>query len=71
MKLEALKSQSTEVFVEGDGVNVTCNAWSNHEGVNIMVLGSGAESPMRMAGAFRWEEVDAILVALTVARSAT
>jgi hypothetical protein len=39
MKMDTLKSQTAEVFVEGDGVNVTCNPWANGEGVNLMVHG--------------------------------
>ena len=68
MKMETIKSQTTEVFVEGSEVNVTCNPWANCEGVNLMV--HGKDLSLRMAGAFRWEELDAILVALTAARTA-
>ena len=68
MRRESLKSATTEIFVEGDGVNVTCNPWANGEGVNLMV--HGKDLGLRMAGAFRWEELDAITVALTAARTA-
>jgi hypothetical protein len=70
MKLETLKAACKEIYVEGDGVNVVVNTWANCEGCNLMVHGSGDGLPLRMAGAFRWEEVDAILVALTAARTA-
>ena len=68
MKMDTIKTPTTEVFVEGDGINVTCNAWANGEGVNLMV--HGKDLSLRMAGAFRWEELDAITVALTAARTA-
>ena len=68
MKLETLKSNCTETFVEFDGGSVTVNPWSNCEGANIMV--HGKDVSLRMAGAFRWEEIDAIIVALTAARAA-
>lgn len=67
MKLETFKSPTTEVFLEFDGGSVTVNPWSNHEGANLMV--HGKDVSMRMAGAFRWEEIDAIIVALTAARA--
>lgn len=70
MKIETLKAQSTEVYVESGDMTVTVNVWSNQEGASLMVHGKGPELPLRMAGAFRWEEIDAILVALTAARSA-
>ena len=67
MKLETLKSNCTETFVEFDGGSVTVNTWANCEGANIMV--HGKDVSLRMAGAFRWEEIDAIIVALTAARA--
>lgn len=70
MKLETLKAQSTEIYLEAGDLSVTVNTWANHEGASIMVHGKGPELPLRMAGAFRWEELDAILVALAAARSA-
>lgn len=70
MKLEAIKTPTTEVFLEAHGLTVTVTAWSNAEGASLMVHGAGEGLPLRMAGAFRWEEIDAILVALTAARSA-
>ena len=65
MKLETFKSQTTEVFIEFDGGTVTVNPWSNCEGASIMV--NGKDLSLRMAGAFRWEEIDAVIVALTAA----
>jgi hypothetical protein len=67
MKLETFKSPTNEVFLEFDGGSVTVNPWSNCEGVSIMV--HGKDLSLRMAGAFRWEEIDAIIVALTAARA--
>lgn len=70
MKLETFVTKSKEVFVESGDIQVTVNTWSNHEGASLMVHGKGPELPLRMAGAFRWEEIDVILVALTAARAA-
>ena len=67
MKLETFKSPTTEVFLAFDGGTVTVNPWSNCEGANIMV--HGKDVSLRMAGAFRWEEINAIIVALTAARA--
>ena len=67
MKLETIKSKTTEVFLEFDGGSVTVNPWANCEGVSIMV--HGKDLSLRMAGAFRWEEIDAIIVALTAVRA--
>lgn len=67
MKLETIKSQTTEIYLEFDGGSVTVNPWANCEGASIMVHGNNLS--LRMAGAFRWEEIDAIIVALTAARA--
>lgn len=69
MKLETFKSDSKEVFVDAGNMSVTINTWANMEGASIMVHGKGPELPMRMAGSFRWEEIDAIIVALAAARA--
>lgn len=57
MKLETFKTDSKEIFVEGNGISVTVNTWANYEGCNLMVHGKGPELLLRMAGAFRWEEL--------------
>ncbi len=69
MKLETFKAPSTEVFLDAGKMTVTVNAWANGEGASVMVHGAGPELPLRMAGAFRWEEIDAIMVALAAARA--
>ena len=68
MKLQELKSNTKETFVAGENVTVVINSWGNHEGCNIMVNGEDDLS-VRMAGALRWEDVDALIVALSAARS--
>lgn len=70
MKLETLITNSKEIFLEAYSVTVAVNVWANCEGASLMVHGKGPDLPLRMAGAFRWEEIDAILVALAAARSA-
>lgn len=69
MKLETLKADSKEIFLDAGDISVTVHTWANHEGASLMVHGKGPELPLRMAGAFRWGELDAILVALAAARS--
>ena len=70
MKLETTLSQSREIFVEVGDMTASTYTWGNHEGCSLLVHGKGPELPIRMAGSFRWEELDAILVALAAARSA-
>lgn len=53
MKLETMKSDCKEIFVDAGHMTVTVNTWANYEGASIMVHGKGPELPMRMAGAFR------------------
>ena len=69
MKLETFTTPATETFLEFEGGTVTVNQWANLEGASLMVHGKGPELPLRMAGSFRWEEIDAIIVALTAARA--
>lgn len=70
MKLETIITPSKEIYIQGDGVTVTVNIWSNCEGANLIMNGSSPEMPLKMAGALRWEEIDALMVALTAARAA-
>lgn len=70
MKLETMQATCKEIFVDAGDLSVTVNTWANLEGASIMVHGKGPELPLRMAGAFRWEELDAIMVALAAARAA-
>ncbi len=68
MKLESLSTVTKEVYVDGNGITVTATPWGNLEGVSVMVHGDNLA--LRMAGAFRWEELDVLLVALAAARGA-
>jgi hypothetical protein len=71
MKLETYTAETKEIFTEGHGINVTCNPWHNLEGCSIMVHSKADGGlALRMAGAFRWEELDVLLVALAAARAA-
>jgi len=70
MKMETYRATCKEIFVETDSITVTVNTWANSEGVSIMVHGKGPALPLRMAGAFRWDELDALAVALAAARAA-
>ena len=66
MKLEAISNKTTEVFVEHGDFTVMCNLWFNCEGVNVMLLGKDAV--IRGSFALRWEEMDALICAMTAAR---
>lgn len=70
MKLSTVISDTKEIFVDAGKFTVTVNTLANLEGCNLMVHGKGESIPLRMAGAFRWEEIDAIIVALAAARAA-
>lgn len=67
VKFESFTTPCKEVFVEGHGISVTVNTWSNSEGLSFMV--NGKDSAIRTAGCMRWEELDVLLCALTAARS--
>ena len=68
MHLETFKSQTTEVFVDGNDISVTANPWANLEGLSFIV--HGKNRAIYFAGALRWEELDVLLVALNAARAA-
>ena len=67
MKLEAFKQQTSEIFVQGRGVQITATPWANAEGVNVMI--HGKDLSIRAAMSLRWEEMDVLLVALNAARA--
>jgi hypothetical protein len=69
MKLESFKANSNEIFIDAGKMSVTVNTWSNCEGASIMVHGEGPGLPLRMAGAFRWEEIDVIIAGMAAARA--
>lgn len=69
VRIESMRTQVSEVFMEGGGINVSVYTWGNLEGCSFIVHGDGGQMPLRLAGSFRWEELDLFLAALTVARS--
>lgn len=69
MKFDITSSPCKEIFVEGENINVTINTWANLEGATIMVHSEGPNLPLRMAGAFTWEELDIIAMAIAAART--
>ena len=69
MKLESIKTNTTEIFLEGNGITVSVYRWGNFEGASFLVHGSGEGSPIQSAGSFRWEELDVLISALTIART--
>ena len=67
MKLETIKTPTTEVFVQQGDTTITVTQWGNMEGVNIMV--TGKDLAIRMSCAMTWEEISALQVALAAANS--
>jgi hypothetical protein len=70
MKLETFTTDTKEVFVEGNGFNVSAYRWANCEGVSVLLHGDGRDLPIRASFSLRWEELDALMVALAAARAA-
>ena len=67
MKLETIKTPTTEVYVQQGDTTITVTQWGNMEGANIMV--TGKDLAMRMSCAMTWEEISALQVALAAANS--
>ena len=67
MKLETIKTSTTETFVQHGDVAITITGWGNMEGANIMVNGKYLAN--RMCVSMTWEEIDALIVALAAARA--
>ena len=68
MKLETIKTPTTEVYVQQGDTTITVTQWGNMEGVNIMVT-TGRDLALRMSCAMTWEEIAALQVALAAANS--
>ena len=67
MKLETIKTPTTEIFVQQGDTTITVTQWGNMEGVNIMV--TGKDLALRMSCAMTWKEIAALQVALAAANS--
>ena len=67
MKLETIKTPTTEVFVQQGDMTITVTQWGNMEGVNIMV--TGKDLAIRMSCAMTWQEITALQAALAAANS--
>ena len=67
MKLETIKTPTTEIYVQQGDTTITVTQWGNMEGVNIMV--TGKDLAVRMSCAMTWEEIAALQVALAAANS--
>ena len=67
MKLETIKTPTTEVFVQQGDTTITVTQWGNMEGANIIV--TGKDLALRMSCAITWEEIAAMQVALAAANS--
>ena len=67
MKLETIKTPTTEVYVQQGDTTITVTQWGNLEGANIMV--TNRDLAIRMSCAMTWEEVSALQVALAAANS--
>ena len=67
MKLETIKTPTTEVYVQQGDTTITVTQWGNMEGANIMV--TNKDLAIRMSCAMTWEEIAALQVALAAANS--
>ena len=67
MRLETEAREVKEIYMDHGDFNVTVTTWANHEGASIMV--HGKDLLLRMAGAFRWEEIDVMIAAMAAARA--
>ena len=67
MTIEISEGVSKDIFVDGGNITVSIHTWANGDGANILVHSIGASLPLRMAGAFRWEELEVIAAALSAA----
>ena len=67
MKLETIKTPTTEVYVQQGHTTITVTQWGNMEGANIMV--TNKDLAIRMSCAMTWEEIAALQVALAAANS--
>ena len=69
MKVESFTSPTKEVFVETDNhsFSVTAIPWANGEGLNVMLHGENLV--LRGSFSLRWEDLDALQIALTAARA--
>ena len=67
MKLETIKTPTTEVFIQQGDTTITVTQWGNMEGANIMV--TSKDLALRMSCAMTWEEISALQVALAAANS--
>ena len=67
MKLETIKTPTTEVYIQQGDTTMIVTQWGNMEGANIMV--TGEDLALRMSCAMTWEEIAALQVALAAANS--
>ena len=67
MKLETIKTPTTEVYVQQGDTTITVTQWGNMEGANIMI--TNKDLAIRMSCAMTWEEIAALQVALAAANS--
>lgn len=67
MKLETIKTQTTEVFLESKDFTVTVTNWANHEGFNVIC--NGKDLAIRTAFSMTLTELDTLITALAAARS--
>ena len=67
MKLETIRTKTTETFLQGNDFSVTVTPWGNCEGASVMV--NGKDLSVKLAAAMRWEEIDMLIAALAVARA--
>lgn len=66
ISLECIKTETTEVFIATPDASITATRWANCEGVNIIM--ANKDLTHRFSASLRWEEMDALMVAMSAAR---
>lgn len=66
-KIETFVTRTSEVFATGSGISISATPWGNHEGLSYII--NDDKGGMRTAASMRWEELDVMLAALSMARA--
>lgn len=67
MKIETIKTSTTEIFLEGKDFTVTATNWANCEGANVIC--NGKDLAIRAAFSMTWDELDLLITALAATRA--
>jgi len=68
VKIETIRTQVYETYLSSNSVDVSVTVWGNCEGANLMVAHKDTGAVI-MSGALRWEVMDLVVAAISVARA--